>query len=324
LKHPEKTLITGGAGFIGSHLVDRLMQQGHKVTALDNLSNGSLGNLQRWINHPRFKFIKADLKNQKNIARVIKGHSSIFHFAANPEVRVGETNPQVHFEENLMATFNLLEAVKRTSSVKTLVFASTSTVYGQASVLPTPETYAPLIPISTYGASKLGCEALISSYAHSFSFRALIIRMANIVGPRSNHGVIIDFVKKLKADSSFLEILGDGTQNKSYMYIADCIEAIIQLTDACPKENVEIFNLGSTDQINVKRIADIIVGEMQLSKVQYLFRPGAEDGAGWKGDVKNMQLSIGKLTETGWKPKYASEQAVRLTTRSLLPKTRSC
>jgi UDP-glucose 4-epimerase len=324
LKHPEKALITGGAGFIGSHLADRLMQEGHNLTALDNLTNGNLGNLQRWINHPRFTFLKADLKKQKNIAKAINDHSTIFHFAANPEVRVGETNPQIHFEENLMATFNLLEEIKRSSFVETLVFASTSTVYGKASVLPTPETYAPLTPISTYGASKLGCEALISSYAHNFNFRALIIRMANIVGPRSNHGVIIDFVKKLEKKSNFLEILGDGNQNKSYMYINDSIEAIIHLTNTCPKENVEIFNLGSTDQIKVKRIADIIVEEMQLSKVQYLFKPGAEDGAGWKGDVKNMQLSIEKLTETGWKPKYTSEQAIRLTTRSLLPKTRSC
>ena len=317
LKHPENVLVTGGAGFIGSHLVDRLMQEGHNVTALDNLTSGSLENLKRWINHPRFTLVKADLKDAENIAKAIKDHSTIFHFAANPEVRIGETEPQVHFEDNLMATFNLLETVKRNSSVKTLVFASTSTVYGRASTLPTPENYAPLAPISTYGASKLGCEALISSYAHTFGFRALILRMANIVGPRSKHGVVIDFAKKLKENPKSLEILGDGNQNKSYMYIDDCINAIIHLTNIL-KEEVEIFNVGSPDQIKVKKIADTVAEEMKLAKVQYVFKAGAEDGAGWKGDVKTMHLSIEKLIKTGWKPKYTSEQAIRLAARFLL------
>ena len=317
LKHPDNALVTGGAGFIGSHLVDRLMQEGHNVTALDNLTSGSLENLKRWINHPRFTLVKADLKYAENITKAIKDPSTIFHFAANPEVRIGETEPQVHFEENLMATFNLLETVKRNSSVRTLVFASTSTVYGRASVLPTPENYAPLAPISTYGASKLGCEALINSYTHTFGFHALILRMANIVGPRSKHGVVIDFAKKLKKNSKSLEILGDGNQNKSYMYIDDCIDAIVHLTNIL-KEEVEIFNIGSLDQVKVRRIADIVAEEMKLAKVQHVFKAGAEDGAGWKGDVKTMHLSIEKLIKTGWKPKYTSEQAIRLAARFLL------
>jgi len=318
LKHQKNVLVTGGAGFIGSHLVDRLMQEGHKVTALDNLTNGSLKNLKRWIDHPHFTFVKADLKDAENITKTIKNHSTIFHFAANPEVRIGETEPQVHFEENLMATFNLLETIKRNSSIRTLIFASTSTVYGRASVLPTPESYAPLVPISTYGASKLGCEALISSFAHNLGFRALMLRMANVVGPRSKHGVVVDFVKKLKVNSRSLEILGDGNQNKSYMYINDCINAIIHLISIFLKEKVEIFNVGSLNQITAKRIAKIVTEEMKLARVQYVFKAGAEDGAGWKGDVKTMHLSVEKLIKTGWKPEYNSEQSVRLTARSLL------
>jgi len=317
LKHQKNVLVTGGAGFIGSHLVDRLMREGHNVTALDNLKSGSLNNLKRWLNHPRFTLVKADLKDAENIAEAVKNYSTIFHLAANPEVRIGETEPHVHFEENLLATVNLLEAVKN-SSVKTLVFTSTSTVYGRASVFPTPENYAPLIPISTYGASKLGCEALISSYAHTFGFRGLILRMANTVGPRSHHGVVFDFVKKLKENSKSLEILGDGNQNKSYMYIDDCIDAIIHLTNVSLKGKVEVFNVGSPDQIKVKKIADIVAKEMKLEKVYYVFKKGAEDGAGWIGDVKTMHLSIEKLIKTGWKPKYTSEQAVRLTTRFIL------
>lgn len=318
MRSPQNALITGGAGFIGSHLADRLMQEGYTVAALDNLAQGSLEHLQRWTDHPRFTFIEADLKQRRNLARAIKDRSIIFHLAANPEVRVGETDPQIHFTENLKATFNLLQEIRRKTKVKTLVFASTSTVYGRAFVQPTPETYAPLAPISTYGASKLGCEALISSYAHSIGFHALILRMANIIGPRSNHGVVVDFVKKLKKEPNVLEILGDGTQNKSYMYIEDCIDAIVHLINVRAKQKVEIFNLGSADRIKVRDIADIIVEEMDFSSVQYAFKPGTADGAGWKGDVKNMQLSIRKLVKTGWKPKYTSKQAVRLTTRSLL------
>ena len=320
MKQSKDAHVTGGAGFIGSHMVDRLMENGYRVTVLDNLTRGSKKNLKRWLNNSRFTFIEADLRDEENTAKAVKDSSIVFHFAANPEVRIGETHPRIHFEENLVVTLNLLEAVKRRPFFKTLVFASTSTIYGRASMLPTPENYAPLVPISIYGASKLGCEALISSYAHTFGFRALILRLANIVGPRSLHGVVIDFVEKLKEDSNSLEILGDGNQNKSYMYVDDCVDAIIHLTDIFlkGKEKVEIFNLGSVDQITVKRIADIVAEEVNLKKVRYVFKDEVEGGGGWIGDVENMHLSIERLTQTGWKPKHTSEQAVRLAARSLL------
>ena len=319
-QNDNKILVTGGAGFIGSHLVDRLMQKGYNVTVIDNLSNGSLKNLERWADHPSFTFIEADLKDAECTAKAVKDSSTIFHFAANPEVRIGVTDPRVHFEENVVTSFNLLEAIKRKTSVKTFVFASTSTVYGKASVLPTPENYAPLVPISTYGASKLASEAFVSSYSHTFGFRALILRFANIIGPRSNHGVVVDFMRKLKDKSDSLEILGDGNQNKSYMYIEDCIDAIIHLTNVFmeEKERAEIFNIGTADQITVKRIADIVIEEMALFKVRYVFKGEVNGGGGWIGDVKNMHLSIEKLVRTGWIPKHTSEQAVRLATRCLL------
>lgn len=321
----NNTLITGGAGFIGTHLTHKLISEGHKIITLDNLSVGKIENIKQWSNNPNFTFIKGDLKNPKDILKAVKGSQIVFHLAANPEVQVGETDPQVHFEENLVATFNLLEAMRKSKKAKTIVFTSTSTIYGEATKLPTPENYAPLIPISTYGASKLGCEALITSYAHTFNLRALILRLANIVGPKANHGVIPDFIKKLKTNPNRLEILGDGNQKKSYLHIDDCIDAILHATKTFLKTDrkIEIYNIGSSDQITVKRIAEIVTEEMHLPNVNFSFTGGVDGGRGWKGDIKNMHLSIEKITKTGWKPKYTSEQAIRLATQSLIKEYRS-
>jgi len=205
----NNTLVTGGAGFIGGHLVDSLMKKKLNVVVLDNLSSGNLNNIEGWLSDKNFMFIKGDLKNIADARKAVKNIETVFHMAANPEVRVGETDLRIHFEENLVATFNLLEAMRKSKSAKTLILASTSTIYGEASVTPTPEDYGPLIPISLYGASKLGCEALTCSYAYTFNIRALILRFANVVGSRSTHGVIADFVKKLRANPRKLEILGD-------------------------------------------------------------------------------------------------------------------
>jgi UDP-glucose 4-epimerase len=317
---PSKILITGGAGFIGSHLVDRLMMGSHNVTVFDNLSNGSLKNLESWLENEHFRFIKGDLKKLGDVGEAVKGIELVFHLAANPEVRLGETNPYIHFQENLMATFNLLEAVRKSASAKTFVFFSTSTVYGEAAILPTPENYGPSIPISTYGASKLGCEALVSSYAHTFGLRALILRVANVVGSRANHGVIIDFINKLETDPRRLEILGDGTQKKSYLHIEDFIDATLRLTSRFldDEKKVDIYNVGSVDQIEVKKIAEVVAEEIGFRDVDFVFTGGIDGGRGWLGDVKIMLLSIDKLMKTGWKPKYNSEQAVRLAVKAIL------
>ncbi len=316
----HKILVTGGAGFIGSHLVDRLMKLGCEVTVLDNLSQGSLENIEQWLENKRFKFLEGDLKEPFDAMKGVRDVDLIFHLAANPEVRVGETDPTIHFKENLVATFNLLEAMRKSRLAKTLVFASTSTVYGEAKVLPTPEDYGPLIPISTYGASKLGCEALACSYAYTFGLRALLLRVANVVGSRSEHGVIIDFIKKLEADPKKLEILGDGTQKKSYLHVEDCIDAIIHVTERFLKseERADAYNLGSADQVTVREIAEIVAEEIGLQNVKFIFTGGVDGGRGWLGDVKVMHLSVGKLLKTGWKPKYSSEQAIRLAVRELL------
>jgi len=263
--------------------------------------------------------VKEDLKKPKKLGKLMGSSYTIFHLAANPEVKLGETDPRTHFEENILVTFNLLEAMRKSGKPKTLVFASTSTVYGEAKQIPTPEDYGPLIPISTYGASKLACEALITSYAHTFNHRALILRLANIIGPRSNHGVVVDFIKKIRANPNELTILGDGKQEKSYLYISDCIEAIIHLTEAFSKgtETVDVFNVGPRDKVTVTQIAKTVAKEMNTPRVKFKFTGGVNGGRGWKGDVKTMQLSIDKLVKTGWKPAYTSRQAVKLAAKAL-------
>jgi len=314
------TLVTGGAGFVGSHLTEELLKEGHMVTVLDNFSSGELENIQHLLDNLSLVLVKEDLKRPKKLGQLVHMSDTIFHLAANPEVRVGETDPRKHFEENILATFNLLEATRKNGRPKTLVFASTSTVYGEAKQVPTSEDYGPLIPISTYGASKLACEALITSYAHTFNHRALILRLANVVGPRSNHGVIVDFIKKIRANPAELIILGDGKQEKSYMYITDCIEAFMHLTEVFSKstERVDVFNVGSNDKVSVAQIAKIVAEEMKTPRITYRFTGGVDGGRGWKGDIKTMQLSIDKLVRTEWKPSYSSKQAVKLATKALI------
>ena len=315
----KRILVTGGAGFIGSHLVDALMEKEEKVRVIDNLSSGNLENVKRWIGNPRFEFVKGDLLNPEDVMKAVKGCDVVFHLAANPEVRVGSVRPEVHYKQNTAATFNLLEALRKHGEVKTLAFTSSSTVYGEASVIPTPEDYAPLEPISIYGASKLACEALIMSYAHSYGFNAVIYRLANVVGPRSEHGVIYDFFRKLRRNPKELEILGDGTQEKSYLYVKDCVQAMLIGLKSLDRR-VDIFNVGSEDQVNVKRIAEIVVEEMGLNDVKFRFTGGVNGGRGWVGDVKKMLLDVSKLKSKGWKARYNSEESVRLAIRSIVGK----
>ena len=317
LMEDRSILVTGGAGFIGSHMVDALMRDGAAVRVIDNLSNGTLENLQRWLGDPSFEFIKGDLLDRNDLERAVDECEVIFHLAANPEVRIGSSAPEIHFEQNVMATYRLLEAMRRSKSLDLLVFTSSSTVYGDASEIPTPEDYAPLKPISIYGASKLASEALISSYAYTYGFKAIICRLANIIGPRSKHGVIYDFIKKLKNNQEELEILGDGTQAKSYLYIDDCVSAVLTILKESRGE-VEIFNVGSEDWVDVKTIAEIVVEEMGLKNVSFRFTGGVDGGRGWKGDVKYMLLSIEKLKSLGWKPRFNSAEAVKKTAKEIL------
>ncbi len=314
----KKVVVTGAAGFIGSHLVDKLLEMKCEVVGIDNLSSGKEEFLRSAKRKKRFKFIKYDLLEDEGLEEYMDGASIVFHLAANPDVRIGESNSSVHLEQNVIATYVVLEAM-RAMGVPTMVFTSTSTVYGEADKVPTPENYGPLVPISLYGGSKLAAEAMISSYAHTFDMRAVLYRFANVVGPRSTHGVIHDFVEKLKKNPDELEILGaePGTR-KSYVHIEDTIEGIIHGTHVA-QERVEIYNIGSEDLIDVKTIADIVSEEMGL-KPKYRWTGGVDGGRGWKGDVKLMHLDIQKLMSRGWKPKMRSADAVKATVRSIIGK----
>jgi UDP-glucose 4-epimerase len=270
------------------------------------------------MSRPKITFVKGDCGDAATLDRLLRGTDSVWHLAANPDVRSGESNPDAHYDQNVRVTYVLLEAMRR-AGVRHLVFTSTSTVYGKASVIPTPESYGPLLPISVYGACKLACEALIASYAGTFGMQAFLFRFANVVGPRSTHGVIFDFVRKLGSDPRKLEILGDGQQTKSYVAVADTVDGMVHAvrrTGAEPAGGAHPYNIGSLDAIPVVRLAEVVEEALGV-KPRHVFTGGTADGAGWKGDVKMMGLDVSRLGKLGWTPKHSSEEAVRITARSL-------
>lgn len=309
-------LVTGGGGFIGSNLVSQLMANGKEIHVIDNRRTEKILSFEALKKNDQLKFHQIDLLEKESLL-IPKDCKTIFHLAANPEVRIGATNPEVHFSQNVVATFNILEAARK-NDAEAFIFTSSSTVYGDAATTPTPEDYSPMEPISIYGASKLACESIISSYAHTYGIRAVIYRLANIIGEDSTHGVIFDFINKLTHNSSELEVLGDGTQNKSYLHVSDCIAAIL-LGTSSTNGRVNIFNVGSKDQIIVRDIASIVIDEMKLADTRMQFTGGVDNGRGWKGDIKNMLLDITKIESIGWKPSYNSAEAVRLTTKRMIP-----
>jgi len=312
----ELTVVTGGAGFIGSHLAEHLVLKNFDVKVVDNLSSGNLTNLSSIIGKKNYTFIQKDLKESDGLSNLLKDVKDVFHIAAYPEVRTGYDHPELCYQENIENTFKLLEQIRK-SNVEAIMFTSSSTVYGEPKKFPTPESYGPLVPISTYGASKLACEALILSYCHTYGIRGRIFRFANIIGRRSKHGVIWDFVNKLKKDEKNLEILGDGSQSKSYLYVNDCIESIFScLTSA--KNTTEIFNIGNDDEIDVLSIAKIVCESMNLSNVNIQTTGGVDNGRGWIGDVKKMNLDISEIKKLGWRPKLTSSQAVELTAKEIV------
>jgi len=307
-------LVTGGAGFIGSHLVDRLVSDGWSVRVLDNFSSGRMENIEHHKGSRRVEILRGDLKNPEIAERSVRDVDVVFHYAANPEVRVSTTNPEIHFNENVVATFNLLEAMRK-NDVKELVFASSSSVYGEPENISVSED-APIRPISVYGASKAACENLIHAYSRLCGIKAVVLRYANVVGPRLRHGVIWDFINKLRKDSSELEILGDGEQVRSYIYVEDAVEATIT---AWKKKNssFEIYNVASEDQITVNEVASEVIKVMELSNVRRIYKPLLH-GVGWLGDVKRIALKIDKLRALGFRSHMNSREAVKTTAKMLI------
>jgi UDP-glucose 4-epimerase len=302
-------LVTGGAGFIGSHLVDRLVSDGWNVRVLDNLSSGRMENIEQHKGSRKVEILRGDLKNPEEAKKLIRDVDVVFHYAANPEVRVSTTNPEVHFNENIVATFNLLEAMRK-NNVKELVFASSSSVYGEPENIPVNEE-APIKPVSVYGASKAACENLIHAYSRLYGIRAVVLRYANVVGPRLKHGVIWDLINKLDRNAGELEVLGDGRQVRSYIYVDDAVEATM-LALKNTKNNFEIYNVGNEDWITVDAVVKVLIETLGIANIKIIHKPVAH-GVGWLGDVKRIALNIKKLTNLGFKPGKSSFKAVEET-----------
>lgn len=310
--------VTGAAGFIGSHLTERLLERGWEVVGFDNLSSGKRSNLAEALENPRFRLVENDLSNRQAIEEELGECTHLYHLAADPEVKRGAEEPEEQLKQNLLTTFNLLEAVRMRARRTRLVLASTSTVYGEASQIPTSEHYGPLMPISMYGATKLACEALASAYTQLLPLQVVVFRFANVVGSRAGHGVIVDFIRKLKTNPSELEVLGDGTQSKSYLHISDCVNAFLLWSgQGLIEPGVQIFNIGTEQRTNVLEIAEMVIRSMNLSGVRVRMVPGP-DGRGWKGDVKEMQVDIRKVRERGWQPSMTSTDAVSRAVDELL------
>ena len=302
----ERVLITGGAGFLGGHFADALVDEAD-VVLVDNFAAGKRANVADAV-AAGAKVVKRNLL-QGDLRPLFRHADTVYHFAANPDVRLGREGPKAHIEQNVLLTYRVLEAC-RANHVPRFVFASTSTVYGEAQVVPTPETYGPCEPISLYGASKLACESLASAYAHTYGVQAVIFRLANVVGGRSGHGVTHDLVAKLARNPKRLEIIGaePGT-SKSYVHYTDVI-AGFRAGLAATKDPVGIYNLGSEDAIDVRAIADAICRELGLRDVAYSWTGGSGAGRGWVGDVRTMGLAVDRLRATGWAPTMGSEAAV--------------
>ena len=309
-----RVLVTGGAGFIGSHLVDRLVRDGYRVRVVDNLSSGRLENIKHHLDAGTVELIVGDLKDPQVALKAVEGVDVVFHFAANPEVRVSTTDPEIHFNENIVATFNLLEAMRK-KGIKGLVFASSSSVYGEPEEIPVDEN-APIRPVSVYGASKAACEALIHAYTKLYRIKAVVLRYANVVGPRLRHGVVWDFINKLLKNPTELEILGDGKQVRSYIYIDDAIEATITAWRKT-ETSYEVYNIASEDWITVDEVAEEVIKAMGLSNVKKTYKPVLH-GVGWPGDVKKIALKIDKIKRLGFKPRLKSRDAVKISTQEIL------
>src|SRR5512136_593654 len=306
-----EAVVTGGCGFIGSHLVNALVGRGEKVTVIDDLSSGSEANIAGPLRARRAILRRADLLSE-GWEDALGGVPVVYHLAADPDVRASATRPEEVIGRNILATGRVLEAMRR-KDVPRIVFTSTSTVYGEASVIPTPEDYAPLEPISVYAASKLACEALISAYCHTYGMQGWVFRFANIIGERSNHGVIGDFIRKLRENPQSLEILGDGRQAKSYLEVGECVRAMLHAVDGAGGV-YNVYNIGSEDWIDVKGIADIVVATLGLTGVEYRFTGGDR---GWVGDVPRMLLSVERLQGLGWRPALGSRESVVAAARAL-------
>ena len=300
----ERVLVTGGAGFIGSHLVDRLLVAGHAVTAYDNLSTGQPAFLERASDHAGFRFVEGDVLDLPRLVAALGGHGFVFHLAANADVRLGPRQPRKDLDQNTIGTFHVLEAM-RAAGVRRIAFASTGSIYGEPDVFPTPETCPFPVQTSLYGASKLAGEALITAYCTGFGFQAYLFRFVSILGERYTHGHVFDFYKQLLAHPDEVLVLGDGQQRKSYLYVHDCLDAMLLAIDRCDGI-VTILNLGTEEYCTVDQSLDWI-GERLDLRPRRRYTGGER---GWVGDSPFIFLDTRKVRALGWRPRLSIRQGV--------------
>jgi UDP-glucose 4-epimerase len=304
-------IVTGCAGFIGSNLVDRLLANGFSVVGIDNFSTGQRRFLDKALQNPAFKLIEADISDLNMLKDAFTGGEMVFHLAANADVRFGVDHPRKDLEQNTIATYNVLEAM-RANNIKKIAFSSTGSVYGESPVIPTPENGPFPIQTSLYGASKAACEGLISAYCEGFGYQSWIFRFVSILGERYTHGHIFDFYKKLKSDPTCLAVLGNGKQRKSYLYVKDCIDAIMLAVEKSD-EKVNIFNLGVDGYVEVNDSIGWICKDLGLNpRLDY-----SGGDRGWIGDNPFIFLDTKKIQALGWVPKFNIEQGVVQTVQYL-------
>ncbi len=314
----KKYFITGGAGFIGAHLTNRLLSLGHSVTVYDDFTNGFLWHFGANVTNPSLQVVRADIRDAESLEKAIAGHDVVFHFASNADIARSSVEPDIDFTIGTLLTRCVLEAMRKTG-VKRIAFTSGSGVYGDVPPMPIPEDYDKMIPVSTYGAQKLASEALISAYSFMFEMHGMVFRFANVVGPQQTHGVAYDFLRRLAKDPTRLKILGDGTQDKPYIHISDVLDAFL-LIETESLGGYEYHNVASQDSLTVREIADIVCESMSLKDVPYDFTGG---NRGWKADVPFYRLDTSKIRRRGWANKMNSRQAVSDSVSSMVADIRA-
>ena len=304
-----KILVTGAAGFIASNLIPRLLNRGDAVAGVDNFFLGKRAYVHQ---HPNFAFHEMDLLELDRVVALMQDFQPdrVWHLAANSDISFGTKYTDFDLKGGTLVTYNVLEAMRR-SGVNEIVFSSSGAVYGEPTVMPTPEDYGPILPISLYAASKVACETLITAFVHNYDMTAWIYRFGNIVGPNPTHGVIHDFVLRLREDPTRLTVLGDGTQAKPYVYVEDCLDGM-EFGIQHAKEHVNVHNLAVDDQTSVREITDWTIETMGIDRAKIDVQYG-EGPRGWRGDVPQVKLDTRRMTALGWRPKLSSREAVKRT-----------
>jgi UDP-glucose 4-epimerase len=308
-------VIVGGAGFVGSHFLDRLLgdDQVRRVTVYDNFTSGQAWHYEEHLRDRRLKIVAGDVHDFAALKEAMEGHDTVIHLASNPDIARAVTEPDIDFRQGTMLTNNVVEAARQ-AKVKTILYASGSGVYGDLGDVEAHEDHGPLTPVSTYGASKLAGEALISAYASMFGMRGYAFRFGNVVGRRQTHGVGFDFVRRLRQDPSKLRILGDGRQSKSYVHVSDVVSAVLLAGERC-EQPFRAFNVATGDYVTVTEIADLACECLNLPDVRYEYTGGDR---GWKGDVPVVRLSIERIKSLGWRPTHTSAQALTSAMQAML------